>query len=65
MLPAGNFAILPTFFHTSTINKAIHHHHHYTLPKWPKNTAQKMKFSIKDIFSKCESAGNCGFGHIY
>ena len=30
------------------------------------NTAQKMKLSIKDFFSKCnEIAGNCGFGHIY
>ena len=30
------------------------------------NTAQKMKFSIKDFFSKCDkSAGNGGFGHIY
>ena len=29
-------------------------------------TAQKMKFSIKDFFSKCDqTAGNCGFGHIY
>ena len=29
-------------------------------------TAQKMKFSIKGFFSKCDqSAGNCGFGHIY
>ena len=28
--------------------------------------AQKMKFSIKDFFSKCdESAVSCGFGHIY
>ena len=25
-------------------------------------TAQKMKFSIKDFFSKCD---HCGFGHIY
>ena len=30
-------------------------------------TAQKMKFSIKDFFSKFFSifARNCGFGHIY
>ena len=42
-------------------------------------TAQKIKFSIKDFFSKCDqvfhrgflkvnvtkSAGNCRFGHIY
>ena len=28
--------------------------------------AQKMKFSIKDFFSKRDqSAWNCGFGHIY
>ena len=28
-------------------------------------TEQKMKFSIKDFFSKCDQfAGNCGFGHI-
>ena len=28
--------------------------------------AQKMKFSIKDFFSKCaKSAVSCGFGHIY
>ena len=26
------------------------------------DTAQKMKFSIKDIFSKCDQ---CGFGHIH
>ena len=31
------------------------------------DTAQKMKFSIKDFFSKCDSklAVSCGFGHIY
>ena len=29
-------------------------------------TAQKMKFSFKDFFSKCEQIrGTCGFGHIY
>ena len=29
-------------------------------------TAQKMKFTIKDFLSKYEqTAGNCGFGHIY
>ena len=29
-------------------------------------TAQKMKFTIKDSLSKYEqTAGNCGFGHIY
>ena len=31
-------------------------------------TAQKMKFSIKEFFSKwyqIRSAENCGFGHIY
>ena len=29
-------------------------------------TAQKMKFSIKDFFSKLtKSKGNSGFGHIY
>ena len=27
-------------------------------------TAQKMKFSIKDFFSKCDQI-RCGFGHIY
>ena len=32
-----------------------------------RSTGQKMKFSIKDIFSKCDQirAVNCGFGHIY
>ena len=31
-----------------------------------RSTGQKMKFSIKDFFSKCDQmrAGNCGFGHI-
>ena len=29
------------------------------------NTAQKMKFSIKDFFSKCDQICSCGFGHIY
>ena len=36
------------------------------------NTAQKMKFSIKDFFNKrtcsinvTKSTGNCEFGHIY
>ena len=30
-----------------------------------KTTAQKMKFSIKDFFSKCNRTGvSCGFGHI-
>ena len=24
------------------------------MPKWKSNTAQKMKFSIKDFFSKCD-----------
>ena len=29
-------------------------------------TAQKIKFSIKDFFSKCvQTALNFGFGHIY
>ena len=29
-------------------------------------TAQKLKFSIKDFFSKWDQIqGNCGFGHIY
>ena len=27
------------------------------------NTPQRMKFSIKDFFSKCDQ--NYGFGHIY
>ena len=27
-------------------------------------TAQKMKFSIKDFFSKCVQICSCGFGHI-
>ena len=40
-------------------------------PKHVLNTTQKMKFSIKDFFSKCDqirstkSEGNCGFSHIY
>ena len=30
------------------------------------DTAQKMKFSIKDFFSKCDQIHRkCGFGHIY
>ena len=30
------------------------------------NTAQKMKFSIKDFFSKCDQIRRkCGLGHIY
>ena len=29
-------------------------------------TVQKMKFSIKDLFSKCDQiAVSCGFGHFY
>ena len=29
-------------------------------------TAQRMKFLIKDFFTKStKSVGNCGFGHIY
>ena len=28
-------------------------------------TTQKMKFSIKDFFSKCDQTADCGFGHIY
>ena len=27
--------------------------------------AQKMKFSIKDFFSKCDQIRSFGFGHIY
>ena len=27
-------------------------------------TAQKIKFSVKDFFSKCEKI-SCEFGHIY
>ena len=30
----------------------------------PQNTAQKMKFSIKDFFSKCDKIGH-KIGHIY
>ena len=40
----------------------------YDLTNWLANTytAQKMKFSIKDFFSKFDqSAVFCGFGHIY
>ena len=30
------------------------------------DTAQKMKFSIKDFYSKCNQIrSNCGFCHIY
>ena len=32
------------------------------------NTEQKLKFSIKDFFSKSDQIliqGNCGFGRIY
>ena len=30
------------------------------------STAQKMKFSMKDFFGKCDqSTVNCGFGQIY
>ena len=29
------------------------------------STAQKMKFYIKDFFSKCDQIHNCRFGHIY
>ena len=33
---------------------------------WKTITSQRMKFSIKDFFSKSDQiAGNCGFGHIY
>ena len=36
----------------------------YVLNRW--FTAEKMKFSTKDFFSKCDqSAVSCGFGHIY
>ena len=31
--------------------------------QWQSFTAQKMKFSIKDFFSKCDQIR--GFGHIY
>ena len=40
----------------------------YDLANWLANTytAQKMKFSIKDFFSKFDqTAVFCGFGHIY
>ena len=30
------------------------------------NTVQKIKFSVKDLFSECDKfAVTCGFGHIY
>ena len=31
------------------------------------NTAQKMKYSVKDFFCKCDQifAGNCRFVHVY
>ena len=29
------------------------------------STAQKMKFSIKDFFRKCDQIRRKGFGHIY
>ena len=29
------------------------------------NTAQKMEFSIKDFFSKCDQIHSYGFGCIY
>ena len=47
---------------TTVKNNLLHEYELYNLG----NTAQKMKFSIKDLFSKYgKSAGNCGFGHIY
>ena len=40
--------------------------HQYVLSKIYYDTAQKMKFSIKNFFSKSDqTAGICGFGHIY
>ena len=37
----------------------------YLLREYNVNTAQKMKFSITDFFSKCDFSVTCGFGHIY
>ena len=38
----------------------------YKRAKNETNTAQKLKFNIKDFFSKCEQIRwKCGFGHIY
>ena len=48
-------SILNTLSHVITHNQFV-----------ASNKAQKMKFSIKYLFSKCEqTTGNCGFGHIY
>ena len=38
---------------------------HYLLRECNVDTAQKMKFSITDFFSKCDFSVTCGFGHIY
>ena len=36
------------------------------LKKLQTYTAQKMKFSIKDFYSKCDQIhSSCGFGHIF
>ena len=38
-----------------------------TIVNWATDTAQKMKFSMKDLFSKCDQIWphSCRFGHIY
>ena len=45
----------------------LHSQPHTFSKIWLTYTAQKMKFSIKDFFSKYvnKSAVSCGFGHIY
>ena len=38
---------------------------HYYFDYTYGETAQKLKFSMKDFLSKCDQIGNSGFGHIY
>ena len=42
------------------INLIYQHYFDYTFCE----TAQKLKFSMKDFFSKCDQIGNSRFGHI-
>ena len=56
---------LKTTYNTHT-HTHTHIHTHTHTRKNGDTSAQKMKFSMKDLFSKCnQMRKNCGFGHIY
>ena len=74
LVPSTSLFVIREFFKIS-LNEEVEHQSKLSnlmqrriqnLVKYLSHSA-KMKFSIKDFFSKCDSKSevSCGFGHIY